>query len=278
MIIKILQSKLITCKTSTNMCDVNLTTSEESHNNKITDDWITTAHKNKNVKLNVRWKHNEGGAVSTDIDTSTKNRFPSIANLKENESVSPHKATKPIKHQIKGRKILTIVNGILDYHKEFPSLTQKHNALHQTMTEMSNWFQSNLLTLNYEKKLIFYNFQLPTNMKQKKIVNVNSQITNTTSTKFLGLKIDSTLTWKRTYYWVNTKNKACYAIRTVMFLNSPKILRTVYFSYFHSIISYGVIFWGNSYSSINIFKIQNRIIRIMTKSNKRDTCPLFKKN
>jgi len=52
----------------------------------------------------------------------------------------------------------------------------------------------------------------------------------------------------------------------------------VYFSYFHSIMSYGITFWGNSYSRINIFRIQKRIIRIMTKSNKRDTCsPLFKK-
>ena len=50
----------------------------------------------------------------------------------------------------------------------------------------------------------------------------------------------------------------------------------VYFSCFHSIISYGIIFWGNSHYSINIFKIQKRIIRIMTNSNRRDTCrPLF---
>jgi len=34
--------------------------------------------------------------------------------------------------------------------------------------------------------------------------------------------------------------------------------------------------WGNSHHSINIFKIQKRIIRIMTNSNRHDTChPLF---
>jgi len=37
-----------------------------------------------------------------------------------------------------------------------------------------------------------------------------------------------------------------------------------------------VIFWGNSPHGINIFKIQKRIIRIMTNSNRRETCrPLF---
>jgi len=53
-------------QTSTTMCDVNLSTSEESHNNKKTDEWITTAHKNRNAKLKVRRKLNEGGAVATD--------------------------------------------------------------------------------------------------------------------------------------------------------------------------------------------------------------------
>jgi len=41
-------------------------------------------------------------------------------------------------------------------------------------------------------------------------------------------------------------------------------------------MSYGIIFWGNSHHSINIFKIQKRITRTMRNSNTRDTCrPLF---
>jgi hypothetical protein len=47
----------------------------------------------------------------------------------------------------------------------------------------------------------------------------------------------------------------------------------VYFSYFHSIMSYyGIIFWGSSHFSNNIFKIQKRIIRIITNRGKRDSC------
>ena len=44
------------------------------------------------------------------------------------------------------------------------------------------------------------------------------------------------------------------------------------YSFIHSIITYGIIFWGNSPHSIDIFKIQKRIIRIMTKSRSRDSC------
>ena len=51
----------------------------------------------------------------------------------------------------------------------------------------------------------------------------------------------------------------------------------MYFLYAHSIVSYGLIFWGNSTDSDNIFKIQKRIIRIIMNSNKNASCrELFK--
>jgi hypothetical protein len=56
-----------------------------------------------------------------------------------------------------------------------------------------------------------------------------------------------------------------------------KALKTAYFSYFYSIMSYGVIFWGNSCISNDIFKIQKEIIRILDNKTKRDSCRhLFK--
>jgi len=84
-------------------------------------------------------------------------------------------------------------------------------------------------------------------------------MTNINSTKFLGLIIDNTLSWKNHITEIALKlNKACYVIRTLTFLKSPDLLRMVYFSYFHSIMSYGIIFWGNSHHSVNIFKIQKQ--------------------
>lgn len=152
------------------------------------------------------------------------------------------------------------------------------NVLQQTMIEMSSWFRSNLLTLNYDKTHFLQFLTTHKNEMQQQIVISNLKITNINSTRFLGLKIDNTLTWREHVTELIPKlNKACYVIRTLVFLRSSEILRMVYFSCFHSVMSYGIIFWGNSHSSINVFKIQKRIIRIMTKSSKRDTCrPLFK--
>jgi hypothetical protein len=61
-------------------------------------------------------------------------------------------------------------------------------------------------------------------------------------------------------------------------LMTEDTLKIIYHSYVHSIITYGIIFWGNSPHSTHVFKVQKRIIRIMTKSRWRDSCrQLFKR-
>jgi hypothetical protein len=49
-------------------------------------------------------------------------------------------------------------------------------------------------------------------------------------------------------------------------------LKTVYFSLVHSVISYGIIFWGSSIHAKIIFKIQKRIIRIIMKLGIMNSC------
>jgi hypothetical protein len=106
----------------------------------------------------------------------------------------------------------------------------------------------------------------------------NSIFTNLNSTKFLGLTLDNMLTWKEHIANLTTKlNKACFAIRAVKPYMSPKVLRSVYFTYFHSVMSYGIIFWGSSTLINNVFKIQKRVIRIIDNRFSQDSCrQLFK--
>jgi hypothetical protein len=47
---------------------------------------------------------------------------------------------------------------------------------------------------------------------------------------------------------------------------------------FHSVLAYGIIFWGISSSSLELFKLQKRVVRIMTGQGNRTSCrDLFKK-
>jgi len=58
----------------------------------------------------------------------------------------------------------------------------------------------------------------------------NKHITNTHSTKFLGLTIDTSISWKDHIQELTAKlNKACYAIRSFQLLVSLNVLRMTYF-------------------------------------------------
>ena len=52
----------------------------------------------------------------------------------------------------------------------------------------------------------------------------------------------------------------------------------IYYAFFHSVMSYGIIFWGNSWHSSIIFRLQKKVIRIMEGCGNRASCrSLFKK-
>jgi hypothetical protein len=61
-------------------------------------------------------------------------------------------------------------------------------------------------------------------------------------------------------------------MRSVKPYVSQQMLKAIYYSYFHSLMSYGIIFWGQSTNSIRVFRLQKRIIRIMMGCNIRDSC------
>jgi hypothetical protein len=42
--------------------------------------------------------------------------------------------------------------------------------------------------------------------------------------------------------------------------------------FFHSMITYGLIFWGNSTSNVQVFKLQKRVVRIMVGAACRYSC------
>jgi hypothetical protein len=146
------------------------------------------------------------------------------------------------------------------------------NNINSVMTEIITWFQSNLLILNCSKTHFLQFLTKKQNEIKIQIIASNSIITNIKSTKFLGLIIDNTLSWSDHIVELTSKlNKACYAYAIKSFM-SLDVLRTIYFSYVHSVMTYGIIFWGNSHYSDSIFKIQKIIIRIITNTGRHNSC------
>ena len=46
----------------------------------------------------------------------------------------------------------------------------------------------------------------------------------------------------------------------------------VYFVYFHSVLQYGIIFWGDSTCAHQVFKVQRGVVRVMTGVGPRSSC------
>jgi hypothetical protein len=76
---------------------------------------------------------------------------------------------------------------------------------------------------------------------------------------------------------IHMLNAARYALRSIETYMFQEVIKIVYYAYFHSTMSRGIIFWGNSADSTKIIEVQNRPIRNITRSKNRDSCrDLFK--
>jgi hypothetical protein len=106
----------------------------------------------------------------------------------------------------------------------------------------------------------------------------NNRISNNSHTKFLGLIVDNTLSWKpHIDHLINKLNIACYVIRSVKpYVNTNAVI-TIYHSLFHTVMTNEIIFWGNSSHSAQVFRMQKKRIRIIMEHGNRESCRnLFK--
>ena len=108
-----------------------------------------------------------------------------------------------------------------------------------------------------------YFLQFLTKTDHKIIMQVslgNRKIAATQSLNFVGLTIDTSLTWKHHIVELTSRlNKACYAIKLIKPFMSLDVLRSTYFSYVQSMMFHGIIFW-QLFKELNILPIQSQYI------------------
>jgi hypothetical protein len=146
------------------------------------------------------------------------------------------------------------------------------------LTKVNRCFQNNSLTLNLNKtNLVHFAVKLTVNIPDYIELGQN-QLINSQIINFLDLTLDYTLSWSPHIAQIcNKLRSACYIPRILKATLTAQNLKTIYFTYFHSIMSDGIIFWGNSADNDLIFKFQKRAIRVMTNSSNRTFCRgLFK--
>jgi len=93
------------------------------------------------------------------------------------------------------------------------------------------------------------------------------------NTKILGLRTDNHINLKNHIEQMIPKlSEACNAIKSMVLTSNVNTLKSIYYACFHSIIKYGIIFWGNASNSTKIFTSQKQIIRIMTVAQPKTCC------
>jgi hypothetical protein len=94
----------------------------------------------------------------------------------------------------------------------------------------------------------------------------NNEIANIWSTKVLRLTLDSTFFFFFgriiSYTTAPKLSSAHFAVRAVKIFLSQESLKIIYFPCFHSILTHELVFWGNSYHSNTVFKLQKRILEL----------------
>lgn len=128
------------------------------------------------------------------------------------------------------------------------------------------WFTANNLKINQNKT-------------QKLLVSANRNFTDGSSITFLGLTIDDSLSWSQHIEIVCKRlSSAVFMFRQLKKVLDFNTLRMAYFALFHSKITYGIVAWGNSSHSIDVFILQKKVIRIIFGARYRDHCrPIFLK-
>jgi len=154
-----------------------------------------------------------------------------------------------------------------------PDNIQMHSDLNFVFEQLNKWFESKQLFLNFDTPYFteFSNKGKCTSDIQIKYEDKQLSLAN--ETKLLGLFINNNLSWKTHIECIKSKlSSACYVMRLVKPYVTINTLRMIYYSYSHCVMTYGLLFWGNSPHSIKIFRLQKKIIRIMAGWKIRDSC------
>ena len=175
--------------------------------------------------------------------------------------------------------------NLLYANKDLDLLESTVNA---ELIKVCDWITANQLTLNIKKSnfVIFrprqkklssnITIQIP-DISSRKIINLDRKET----VKFLGLLIDSNLTWKSHVDYISTKiSKSIGLIAKLRYFVPQSTLITLYWSLVYPYLNYGISAWGQA-SKTNLNKLlllQKRALRFIFFSNTKESAlPLFKK-
>lgn len=151
----------------------------------------------------------------------------------------------------------------------------------EALATVSDWLKTNLLTLNMEKTR-FVTFS-PRNVSQPPLsfsltvhqchseTNTHDlcpKISRTNAVKYLGLKIDGTLSWQEHINdLVGKVRKLIFVFRKLRTSSDLHILKMVYYALAHSVITYCIVVWGGCRKGLllRLERAQRAVLKVISK-------------
>jgi hypothetical protein len=136
-------------------------------------------------------------------------------------------------------------------------------------------FAANNLVLNFNAKNII---KLKTRNSSHSTLHIGDKekyIEDSVNTNFLGLQLDNHINWKNHIEEMIPNLSTFYANRLMVHISNINTLKSIYYTYLHSIIKYGIIVWGNSFKSGKIFSLEKKIVRNIAGAKSRSSCKIL---
>lgn len=151
------------------------------------------------------------------------------------------------------------------------SLITLQNRIMVELSALSSWFSGNRLTLNVAKTkyVIFHSRQKTLDYSLISLSLDATLIEQVFSFKYLGVLFDNHLHWKDHVNNVCKKLAfGCYTLIKAKQYFPSSVLRSLYFSFCHSHISYCIESWGLTYVTYlsPLLRLQKRALRIISSS------------
>ena len=167
----------------------------------------------------------------------------------------------------------TLYNPLSNLHHRDVSL-----HINQELNHVYEWLCINKLSLNIKKTkhIMFHSPKKKIQELQPKLVINDINIEQVKDFNFLGITIEEHLNWKLHIDKISKKISRAIGIMNKLKQQLPTFtLKILYDSLIQCHINYGILSWG--FNTTNIFKLQKKSIRVITKVKyNAHTDPLFK--
>ena len=236
----------------------------------VSDDWFKSYLSNRNQYVSINGYESGLAAINCGVPQGSV-LGPLLFLLYINDLNQAIKFCK-VHHFADDTNLLCLRNSIKKLNK----------LINADLKHLGNWLNGNKISLNVKKtEIVIFKSKQKNLEGDLKIKLCGKRLYPTESVKYLGVKIDTNLTWQHHVNDLSIKlNRANTLLFKIRKYFSLKIIRSIYFAICDSYLSYCCLVWAQNSSTIQrIIILQKKVVRIISFQPRIfHTSPLFKQN